>query len=66
VILLPGLALCGVISTFLSFRKRRTFPPILLILLGIWFFSILPTLFAFVGAFNVLRTERLLRKTKKK
>ena len=66
VILLPGLALCGAISTFLSFRKRRAFPPILLILLGVWFFSILPTLLAFVGAFNILRSDRLLRKTKKK
>ena len=63
VILTPGLALCGILHLLVSFRQRRAFPPLLLIVLCLWFFSALPTLLAFVGAFTVLRTEKAFQKS---
>ncbi len=58
VILMPGLALCGAIRIFVSFRQKRAFSPILLIILCLWFSSLLPTILACVGAFGILRTEK--------
>lgn len=65
VILSPGLALCGAIRLWLSFRERRALPPLLLIVLCLWFFSAIPTLLAFLGAFTVLRTEKAFQKNRK-
>ncbi len=64
VILLPGLALCGAIRILIAFRERRAFPPLLLILLCLWFASAIPTILAFLGAFTILRTEKTLRKNR--
>ena len=58
-ILTPGLALCGAVRIWISFRRRRSFPPFLLILFCFWFFSAIPMLLAFVGAFAILRSEKL-------
>lgn len=62
VILSPGLALCGAIHLLVSFRQRRVFPPLLLILLCFWFFSAIPAILAFFGAFTILRTEKNFQK----
>ncbi|MBO4979282.1 MAG: hypothetical protein J6D16_02620 [Clostridia bacterium] len=61
-ILMPGLALCGAIQIFVSFRKKRSLPPLLLIILCLWFSSLLPMILACVGAFGILRTEKAWQK----
>ncbi len=61
-ILMPGLAVCGVLRILASFYQKRAFSPILLIILLIWFSYLLPAILAFVGAFAILRTEKAARK----
>lgn len=58
VILLPGLALCGVLRLLVSFRQKRFLSPILLFLLFLWFSSLIPTILALIGAIAILRTEK--------
>ncbi|MBE6662461.1 MAG: hypothetical protein E7606_04175 [Ruminococcaceae bacterium] len=65
VILTPGLALCGVLRVFMLIRQKRFLSPILLIVLLIWFASSLLTVLSFIGAFTILRAERLEKRTKK-
>jgi hypothetical protein len=64
VILLPGLAVCGAIRLLVAFRQKHMLPPILLILLCLWFASVLPTILAFLDAFTILRTEKFLNKNR--
>ena len=59
VILVPGLALCGAIRIFTSFRQKRVLSPRLLIIFCLWFSSLLPTILACVGAVSILRTEKI-------
>ena len=59
VVLIPGLAVCGALHLYVSFRQRRScFPLVLMVVLLLWFASYMPTVLAFIGAVSILRTER--------
>jgi hypothetical protein len=58
VILQPGLAVCGILSLLASFKRNRGCFPIFILVLSVWFISVIPTILALIGAVAVLRTEK--------